>query len=147
MRNLILTIVLLSLFFSACKKEPIPNPLYGEWRLTNWIFEGRDITDSIDVIWGEEEILYFSGKSYSLGARNPIRNNGDWTLGSQIGYYIIKTDDLKYIELELMSANIDTSLAENYKIKKNFFDIMDHNNSEMVLFGKFGLNSFTLKRL
>jgi hypothetical protein len=148
MKAFIKTVLFISLCFSSCKKEdPILNPLYGEWQLTEWIFEGRDITDSIEVIWGENHLLYFSGESYSLGMRNPIRSSKDWNLGDQIGYYKLKTEDLKYIELDVISLNSDTALSNLYKINKNYFDIIITNNNERQFFGKFGLNSFKLRRI
>jgi hypothetical protein len=107
-------------FLASCKKEdPIPNPLYGEWRLTNWIFEGRDITDSIEVIWGEDHAFFFGEKYVKLGSTSGISLRSNNATNAYAGDYRITTSDLNYIDFSLKNRNyaiVDSVISARYAL-------------------------------
>lgn len=119
MKQFILLGFILIVCFSSCKKkDPIPNPLYGEWRLTEWIFEGRDISDSIDVIWGVEHKLFFTPEFVTFGSDNPVSLKSE-EKSIYVGIYKFKTDDLKYIGISLKNRDntiVDSLISERYAL-------------------------------
>lgn len=141
-------------FLASCKKEdPIPNPLYGEWRLTEWIFEGRDITDSIDVIWGENNRFITESEIARLRSVGVFYSiiNGNRTRAAN---YEFITDDYKFIGLYM--KNIDTlfiadSLAEKYKIgvgvNYGLFEIVYTNEVQLTFYSLYGVNKLKFDKL
>lgn len=119
MRILIL-IGILIVCLTSCKKDEIPNPLYGEWKLTEWIFEGRDITDSIEVIWGEEAKFFFNIEFVTFAVENNVTMVLNDGTRNYIGVYNFKTDDLNYIGISIKNRNyilVDSLTSERYAMQ------------------------------
>jgi hypothetical protein len=138
----------------SCKKEdPIPNPLYGEWRLTEWIFEGRDITDSIDVIWGENN-KFISESEFTIlrgGGNFYITINGNRTIATS---HVFITDDFKFIGLYMKNRDglfISDSLANKYLISAGdhlkAFEITNLSQNYFTLYSLYGVNKLNFVRL
>jgi len=153
MKIFILTLMLISAIFISCKKDEIPNPLYGEWRLTEWIFEGRNITDSIEVIWGDDNQFVNEREFASIRGLTAFYTtiNDNRT---RAAIYEFITDDYKFIGLYM--KNIDTlfiadSLAEKYKIGIGLnykpFEIIKPSNQNLTLYSLYGVNKLNFERL
>jgi hypothetical protein len=157
MKAFIKTVLFISLCFSSCKKEdPIPNTLYGEWQLTEWIFEGRDITDSIEVIWGKNNRFISEGeiaRKRGGGSFYSVINNNK----TRAATYEFITDDYNFIGLYMKNSDtlfIADTLAEKYKIatgalgkNKKLFEIVKSSDENFTLYSLYGINKLNFQRL
>jgi hypothetical protein len=154
MKQITLTLIILIGCLSSCKKkDDIPNPLYGEWRLTEWIFEGRDITDSIDVIWGEDNRFINEREFAAVRSLTAFYTtiNGNRT---RAAIYEYMTDDYKFMGLYMKNRDtlfISDSLATKYLISVGVnyktFEIINLSQNYFTLYSLYGVNKLNFEKL